>query len=168
MIEQNFLEYSVLKLAQLSWRIAVCLDAMSEEQIWFRSGEQANAVGNLVVHLCGNVRQWIGFGVGGKPDIRVRDREFAARGDISRAELKERLSTVITEACEIIRDLPPARLSERTTIQGHDVTVLVAIYQVVEHFSGHTGQIIFQAKALAEKDFGFYSYLEREHQEKVP
>lgn len=159
MIEQNFLEYSAVKLEQLSDRIATCLDSLSDDQIWLRSADNVNAVGNLVLHLCGNVRQWIGSGVAGKPDVRVRDREFSARGGASREDLKERLAGVTAEACATIRELPPARLAERVTVQGHDVSVLEAIYHVVEHFSGHAGQIIFQTKALTQKDFGFYSYL---------
>lgn len=159
MIEQNFLEYSVVKLEQLSNRIAVCLDSLSDDQIWLRSADNVNAVGNLVLHLCGNVRQWISSGVGGKPDTRMRDREFSARGGITREDLKERLAGVIAEACAIVRELPAQRLTERINIQGHDVSVMEAVYHVIEHFSGHTGQIIFQAKALTQKDFGFYSYL---------
>lgn len=168
MIARDFLEYSAVKLEQLSGRIATCLDTLTDEQIWLRSANNANAAGNLVLHLCGNVRQWIGFGVGGKPDIRARDREFAARSGMSRDELKERLAAVIAEATQIIRTLPEHRLPEKTVIQGHEVVVWQAIYHVVEHFSGHAGQIIFLAKALTEKDFGFYSYLDKKHSEKVP
>ena len=168
MIEKNFVEYSVLKLEQLSGRIATCLDSLTDDQIWLRSGENANATGNLVLHLCGNVRQWIGSGVGGRPDTRMRDREFSARGGVTREDLKERLSGVIGEACGIIRALPAERLAERVNIQGHDVSVMEAVYHVVEHFSGHTGQIIFQAKALTQKDFGFYSYLNKSAAGKTP
>jgi uncharacterized damage-inducible protein DinB len=168
MIEKNFLEYSAVKLEQLSGRIAACLDTLSDDQIWLRSGENANAAGNLTLHLCGNVRQWIGAGVAGKPDIRMRDREFSARGGVSREELKERLAGVIAEACAIVRGLAPERLTDRINIQGHDVSVMEAIYHVVEHFSGHTGQIIFQAKALTQKDFGFYSYLGKSAAGKTP
>jgi uncharacterized damage-inducible protein DinB len=168
MIEKNFLEYSALKLEQLASRIATCIDTLSDEQIWLRSGENANAAGNLVLHLCGNVRQWIGAGVAGKPDIRMRDREFAARGGVSREDLKERLTSVIADACATIRELPPERLADRITVQGHDVSVMEAIYHVVEHFSGHAGQIIFQTKALTQKNFGFYSYLGKSAAGKTP
>lgn len=168
MIERNFLDYSAVKLEQLSGRIAACLDSLSDDQVWLRSADNANAVGNLVLHLCGNVRQWIASGVGGKPDTRMRDREFAARGGVSREDLKERLAGVIAEAVTIVRGLPEERLSERINIQGHDVSVMEAVYHVVEHFSGHTGQIIFQAKALTQKDFGFYSYLGKSAAGKTP
>lgn len=168
MNERLFLDYSAQKLEQLSSRIVTCLDEMNEEQIWWRSAENANAPGNLVLHLCGNVRQWIGFGVGGRPDIRMRDREFAARGGVTREDLKERLNGVIQEAVEIIRAIPVRRLDEPVVIQGHEVAVFQAIYHVVEHFSGHAGQIIFMTKSLTGKDLGFYSYLQKAHAEKVP
>lgn len=158
MDSQSFLEYSALKLEQLSSRIAVCLDAMSEDQIWLRSGENANAAGNLVLHLCGNVRQWIGSGVGDMPDRRVRDLEFSTRSGVSRDELKQRLRSTIEEAVAIIRVVPEAKIDQIITVQGNQLKVSQAIYNVVEHFSGHTGQIVFQAKALTETNFGFYSY----------
>jgi uncharacterized damage-inducible protein DinB len=123
-------------------------------------------VGNLVLHLCGNVGQWIGSGVGGKPDTRQRDAEFAARGN---AELRNRLDTAISEAAAIIRNLPIARLPEKTTIQKYDVTLMEAIYHVVEHFAQHTGQIIFATKLLTGQDLGYYKHLNQpKHFETTP
>src|SRR5579864_7521031 len=98
-----------------------------------RNTDNENSVGNLVLHLCGNVGQWIGSGVAGKPDTRQRDQEFAARGAVSPADLAERLNNSVTEAAAIIRNLPPARLSEHITVQKYDVTVMEGIYHVVEH-----------------------------------
>ncbi len=166
MIEQDFLTFSAGKLTQLSGRIQDCLGRLSSEQIWMRNTGNENSVGNLVLHLCGNVGQWIGSGVGGKPDTRQRDSEFAARGG---AELRNRLDTTIAEAAAIIRNLPIARLSERTTIQKYDVTIMEAIYHVVEHFSQHTGQIIFATKLLTGQDLGYYKHLNQpKHFETTP
>ena len=166
MIEQDFLTFSAGKLTQLSGRIQDCLGRLSSEQIWMRNTDNENSVGNLVLHLCGNVGQWIGSGVGGKPDTRQRDSEFAARGG---AELRNRLDTTIAEAAAIIRNLPIARLSERTTIQKYDVTIMEAIYHVVEHFSQHTGQIIFATKLLTGQDLGYYKHLNQpKHFETTP
>ncbi len=168
-IEQIFLTYSADKLSQLAGRIATCLDKLSDEQIWTRHSDNENAIGNLVLHLCGNVRQWIGTGVAGLPDIRERNREFAARGGAGRGELKERLRTAVDEAAEQIREFPPERLEEITRIQNYDVTRLEAIYHVVEHFSQHTGQIIFATKLLTSSDLGFYAHLKQAaHTETVP
>lgn len=159
-----FIEYSGKKLKQLTGRIEVCLDKLSEAQIWARGGENENAVGNLVLHLCGNVRQWIVSGVGGAPDSRQRDAEFSARNAASAfsgsaSELKRRLRTTIEEASAAIGALPSERLAERITVQGYDVSVLEALYHVVEHFSMHTGQIVFATKMLTGADLGFYAHL---------
>ena len=159
MIEQDFLTYSADQLIKLCGRIQDCLGRLSSEQVWTRGHENENSVGNLVLHLCGNVGQWIGSGVGGKPDNRQREAEFAARGNIQPAELKERLDKTVTEAAGTIRHLPHARLSDKTTIQKYDVTLMEAIYHVVEHFSQHTGQIIFATKLLTGHDLGYYKHL---------
>lgn len=134
-------------------RIEDCLARLTPEQIWARGGESENAVGNLVLHLCGNVRQWILSGV------RQRDEEFAARGGIGAEELAARLRETIQEATAVLESLPLERLTERVRIQNYDVTVLEAIYHVVEHFSGHTGQIIFATKLFTGNDLGYYRHL---------
>jgi uncharacterized damage-inducible protein DinB len=105
------------------------------------------------------VRQWIVSGVGGAPDIRERDGEFAARAGSSIPDLKERLRGTVTEAAAVIVAVTPERLAERVTIQKYEVSVLEAIYHVVEHFSLHTGQIIFATKLLTGSDMGFYPHL---------
>ena len=169
MIEHDFLTFSSDKLAQLAGRIQDCLGRLTSEQIWARNSENENSVGNLVLHLCGNVGQWIGSGVGGKPDTRQRDAEFAARGNVPPSELSARLEKTISEAAGIIRNLPHARLLEETTIQKYDVTLMEAIYHVVEHFSEHTGQIIFATKLLTGHDLGYYKHLNQpKHFEAIP
>ena len=167
--ESIFLKYSADKLTQLASRIGTCLEQLTDEQIWARNSTSGNAVGNLVLHLCGNVTQWIGSGVDGRADMRERDAEFAARGDATSRELSARLSSVVADAAATIRALAPERLAERTTVQKYDVTVLEVIYHVVEHFSGHTGQIIFATKFMTSSDLGFYRHLKAaSHTESVP
>lgn len=157
--ENIFLEFSVAKLRQYLARIHACLDYLDEEQVWRRASESSNSIGNLCLHLAGNVRQWILHGVGGEPDVRRRDDEFAARGGVKKAELLARLDDAVRRACGILESLPPERLLETTRPQNYDVTVLEAIYHVVEHFSGHTGQIIAATKAMTGSDLGFYRHL---------
>ena len=159
MIEDIFLKFSADKLEQLTGRIEDCLGRLTYDQIWLRNSDNANSVGNLVLHLCGNVRQWIGFGVGGQPDLRDRDSEFAARGGLQPAELSQRLQATISDAAGIIRNLPPERLLETRIIQKYDVTEMEAIMHVVEHFGQHTGQIIFATKLLTGQDLGYYKHL---------
>lgn len=167
-IESVFLHYSADKLAQLCGRIETCVDKLTPAQIWARHGENENAIGNLMLHLSGNVRQWILSGVGGEPDTRERDREFDARGGMAIPELKQRLRSAVDAAVALIRALPPDRLAERITVQNYDVTVLEAILHVVEHFSGHAGQIMFATKLVTGADLGFYAHLRSAHVEKTP
>jgi uncharacterized damage-inducible protein DinB len=157
--DEIFLKFSADKLEQLHERIQDCLARLTPEQIWTRNSENENAAGNLVLHLSGNVRQWIGSGVAGLPDNRQRDTEFDARGGMAPAELGELLKTRVAEAAGIVRAVPAARLTERITPQGYDVTVLEAIAHVVEHFSQHTGQIILLTKILTGKDLAYYQHL---------
>jgi uncharacterized damage-inducible protein DinB len=156
----EFLGYSASKLRELALRIETCIGELSEEQVWARGKESENAVGNLVLHLCGNVRQWIVSAIGGQPDHRVRDAEFAARGSVAKGELFARLRSTVEEALRVIGGLTEEQLSARHSIQGYDVSVLEAIYHVVEHFSMHTGQIIFITKLVTTADLGFYRHLE--------
>jgi uncharacterized damage-inducible protein DinB len=160
-LDRIFLDCSAVQLRKYTERIAVCLDKLDPGQIWMRGGENENAVGNLVLHLCGNVRQWIVSGVGDQPDTRDRDREFDARGGLPAAELMQKLRDTVEQATAVIGSVTPARLAERLTIQGYNVTVLEAIYHVVEHFSHHTGQILFATKALTGGDLGFYRHLSK-------
>jgi len=160
-IETQFLNYAAEKLDQLCGRIEICLAKLTPDQIWMRGAETQNAAGNLALHLTGNVRQWILTGIGGAPDHRVRDAEFAARDGISSEELSRRLREAVAAALPIIRTLPAARLTERITVQGHDVSLMEAIFHVVEHFSGHTSQIIFITKMVTGEDLGFYAYFSK-------
>src|SRR5689334_19762800 len=138
-LDRIFLDHAQRKLMQLCGRITDCLGRLSAEQIWARGADHENAIGNLVLHLCGNVRQWILSGVGGEPDTRVRDLEFTTLGGTSAADLAERLKTTVDQAVATIGAVTAQRLAEHVTIQKYDVTVLEAIGHVVEHFSQHTG-----------------------------
>ncbi len=168
-LEGIFLDFSIKKLEQLTSRIADCLHKLSDDQIWARESNNQNAVGNLVLHLAGNVRQWIVSAIGGAPDIRDRDREFAAKEGPSGAELAGHLRTNVQEAVQVLSQLSHARLSERLRVQDYDATVLEAIYHVVEHFSQHAGQIMYATKLLTGEDLGYYRHLNRPaHHEKIP
>jgi len=137
-------------------KIERSLALLNEEQIWWRSNPQSNSVGNLLLHLSGNVRQWIVVGLGGATDTRDRDAEFAQRNAIPRDELIDRLKQTLHEADETLAALDPERLLEKIRIQGLEVSVLEAILHVVEHFSMHAGQIIYITKLLSASDLHFY------------
>jgi hypothetical protein len=172
-LESEFLKFSAGKLQQLIERVETCVGKLTPEQVWQRGSEKQNAVGNLLLHLNGNVRQWILSGIGGAPDVRVRDREFAAREGDPPAELVARLRATVAEAVAVIGGLTAEQLLERVTIQIYEGTKLAAIYHVVEHFAGHAFQIMFLAKLFTGEDLGFYAHLARragsgEHAAKTP
>ncbi|MEP6537691.1 MAG: DUF1572 family protein [Bryobacteraceae bacterium] len=158
-MHRDFLKYSTGKLTQYEERIETCLDKLTYDQIWARDTDKQNAVGNLVLHLCGNLGQWILSGVAGAPDLRDRDAEFAARGDVSASELKTRLRDRVNETVAVIQSLTPEQLVELTVVQGYEVSKLHAVYHVVSHFSEHAGQIIFATKLFTSDDLGFYRHL---------
>jgi len=136
-------------------RIVTCLGELGEKNLWWRPNSTSNSAGNLTLHLCGNIRQWIISGLGGAPDVRVRDAEFAERGPLSCRVLVRRLESTVGEALGVLRRLPPAALTRRYEIQGYCVTGLYAAFQVAEHFSHHAGQIIYIAKLKRARDLGF-------------
>jgi len=139
-------------------KIERCLEKLTDEQIWWRANEESNSIGNLILHLCGNARQWIICGVGGKPDSRDRDSEFAQRETIPRDELVTLLRSTLSEVHTTLRDLDPSVLLEHRKIQGNDVELLEAIFHVTEHFSMHAGQIIMLTKMLTASDLCFYDF----------
>jgi hypothetical protein len=154
---RNFIDRSRSYLTD-EYRIKLrkTIEALPPDALWWRPNEQSNSVGNLLLHLEGNVRQWIIGGVGGAPDTRHRAGEFAAREAGTKEELLARLDATLDEADGVLRGLEPDRLGERLQIQARDVTVLDAVYQVVQHFALHLGQIILVAKAEVPGAVRFY------------
>ena len=134
-------------------KIERSIERLSDDLIWRRANDASNSVGNLMLHLRGNVTQWIIGGVGQRPYERQRSEEFAERRPLPASDLMQKLRVVVSEASQIIGDLDAAALSSRRQIQGYDVTVLEAVYHVVEHFSMHTGQVILLSKAYTGEDF---------------
>lgn len=133
-------------------KIERCLDHLSDADIWWRPNEASNSIGNLILHLCGNVTMWIIGGVGALPFERHRQLEFDERRKIPSAELRRRLRGVVEHADEVMSAVHADELLNRRKIQGYDVTVLEAMYHVVEHFGMHTGQIILLSKARVGQD----------------
>ena len=139
-------------------KIERCLDQLDDERIWWRANPESNSVGNLVLHLCGNARQWIVSGLGGQKDNRLRDSEFAQFEVIPKSELAELLRNTLSDVEAVISRLDPTTVLDKRQIQGTEVDVLHAIFHVTEHFSMHTGQIILLTKMLAGKDLRFYDF----------
>jgi hypothetical protein len=123
-------------------KIKHCLGQLTDEQVWWRSRPSRNSIGNLILHLCGNVRQWIIAGLSGATDVRDRPAEFAERGPIPKAELLHKLEAVVDEAGAVLVQQTARQLLEARPIQGFDVTGLAAIFDSVPHFRGHTQEIV--------------------------
>ncbi|HEX5409680.1 MAG TPA: DinB family protein [Gemmatimonadaceae bacterium] len=159
-IGQSFLDHSrQFLLRDFLPKIAACANKLSDDDIWWRPNDTSNSIGNLLLHLSGNVRQWIVSGVGGAPDARDRPREFAERTAIPGAELMAALTATVEEAEQVLANISPDALLEIRHIQGNDVTILEAVYHVVEHFSMHTGQITYITKLRTGQDLGFHRHL---------
>jgi uncharacterized damage-inducible protein DinB len=138
-------------------KIHKCLEILSDDDVWWRASEVENSVGNLLLHLSGNVRQWIISALGGVPDKRDRPKEFATRGGLSRWDAFSLLETTVKEACLILNRLSGEDLLKERSIQGYRRSGLQAVFHVVEHFSHHTGQIVFVTKLRRHQDLKFYN-----------
>jgi uncharacterized damage-inducible protein DinB len=135
-----------------------CLEQLDDDQIWWRPNPQSNSIGNLVLHLCGNARQWIVAGLGGSADLRNRDSEFEQTEVIEREKLTHLLRSTVAEVVATLEALDAETLLEKRWIQGDEVDVLQAVFHVTEHFSMHTGQIILLTKMLNGSDLRFYDF----------
>ena len=137
-------------------RIKKCIGLLTEDEIWYRPNAETVSAGNLVLHLCGNVRQWICTGLGRQADHRERSKEFTETGPISTAELLERLETMMRDAKAVIDALDPATLIEKRPVQGYTESGISILVHVVEHFSYHTGQITYYTKSRKAVNTGYY------------
>lgn len=155
-LARDFANYACEKLERNLAQIGRCAPLLTSEQLWARANENCNAIGNLIIHLTGNVSQWIIGGVDGRAAPRDRGAEFARRSPLPTDEILSALDAAVHEAMAVIRTCGPGRLAERRRIQGYDVTVLAAIFHVVEHFSWHTGQIAHMTKSILDVDLSMY------------
>jgi hypothetical protein len=136
-------------------RIKHCLGQLTDEQVWRRESEAMNSIGNLILHLCGNVHQWIVSGIGGEKDVRQRPKEFSERGQIPKAELLHRLESVVAQAHVALKRTTSQDLLRQRRIQGFDVNGLEAIFDSVPHFRGHTQEIVHMTRSLLGDAYEF-------------
>jgi uncharacterized damage-inducible protein DinB len=157
-----FLDHSRKKLLAEWWpRLRTRMATLSEEQLWWRPNEASNSIGNLLLHLNGNVRQWMVASFNREEDRRDRPAEFSEKSNGSVAEIVTKLGATMEEAAAVLARLTEEDLRKPMEIQGYHVTGLEAVYQVVEHFGLHYGQIVYIIKALEGKDLGFYRELDK-------
>ena len=155
-LADNFLAYAAKRLQLLQKDIARCLDKLTDDQQWQRRGDYENSIANLLLHLEGNMRQWILHGIDNQPDIRQRDEEFTLSPSANPAAARARFNATLDEACRIIAAVPAERLLEvidpQPTGTWRHTTILEAISKVVGHVEMHTGQIILLTKQLTASD----------------
>ncbi len=141
-VAEHYLAEARQRLNESVRKIRHCVAQLTQEQIWWRPRPEMNSIANLILHVCGNVGQWIVAGVGGGPDRRDRPREFAERGPIAKSELVDRLEQTRRQAEQVLERTPGARLLQRLRIQGFDVTCLGAILDSLTHLQGHAQEIV--------------------------
>ena len=152
-----FLAFSRDRLMNRQWpRMKACVEPLTVEQVWWRPNEASNSIGNLLLHLNGNVTQWLVDSFDRNEDKRDRPAEFAAEGGLTAAELLARLGATLEKAAKVLDRLTTEELLAPYEIQGYEVRGLDAVYQVVEHFAQHYGQVAYITKSLLGKDLGFY------------
>ncbi|MBI5917740.1 MAG: DUF1572 family protein [Bacteroidetes bacterium] len=140
-------------------RIKKCLAELTEAEIWYRPNENSNSVGNLVLHLCGNVRQWLLSGMGGYPDHRVRQAEFDERGPFPTSALLRHLDELMVEVDQVLNKLTAAQILQPVDVQGFEENGVSVLVHIVEHFSYHTGQITYFVKWRKNINTGYYDGL---------
>lgn len=133
------------------------LDEIAEEEVWLKPNESLNSIGTLILHLCGNITQYVISSLGETKDVRNRDTEFSTTDGLSKEELLVKLETTVDAAKRIIFDASPAQLVKIRSVQGFSFSGIGVILHAVEHYSYHTGQIAFWVKQLKNTDLGFYS-----------
>ena len=155
-----FLDFSRKKLLDQYWpRLKECVTPLTKEQVWWRPNDASNSIGNLILHLNGNVRQWLVDSFNKDADRRNRPAEFASKDGETAAELVAKLGATLDAAAAVLNRLTVEELLAPYEIQGYHVRGLDAVYQVVEHFGLHYGQIMYIAKSLTGRDLGFYKEL---------
>jgi uncharacterized damage-inducible protein DinB len=157
LFRKEFIDQTLKTIDENTSKIKACMKQLDEKDIWFRHNEHVNSVGNIILHLCGNIRQWIISSLGGAPDIRERDLEFSATGGFTSTELSVKWQDTIQEAKTIIAQASPENLLRHRVVQGSTHSGLGIIIHVTEHYSYHTGQIIFLTKLFKNIDMGFYT-----------
>jgi uncharacterized damage-inducible protein DinB len=155
-LARESLAYARTKLTDHLAQVVRCVGLLGPDELWQRANAHTNSVGNLVLHLTGNVRQWIVGGLGGEQIERDRPAEFAERGPLPAAELLGGLEGTVGRALEVLAGLNAGVLEARHTIQGYGVSGLSAVFHVVEHFAFHTGQIVHMTKVLKDVDLSLY------------
>lgn len=155
-MQSELIKNAIYRLDENTAKLNKCLAELSEEELWKRPNASLNSVANLILHLCGNMTQYVIASIGGKPDLRERDIEFAVRSGMSRAEITEKLHATLDEVKGVLQRVDESELLRIRSVQGYRFSGVGNVLHIVEHYSYHTGQIIFWTKLLRNKDLHLY------------
>jgi uncharacterized damage-inducible protein DinB len=164
----EFIGQCIHRIDENTKRLTACLNELEESELWKRPNESSNSAGNLMLHLCGNIRQYAVSSLGNISDIRERDKEFSAQRGYSKSELLQKLTTTIDEAKKIMEEISDAELLRPRKVQGYAYSGIGIIIHITEHYSYHTGQIIFWTKLLKNKDMRFYAGVDLNVKNEIP
>jgi len=154
---EEFIGQAIHRIDENTQKLATCMQELNESEIWKRPNLHSNSVGNIILHLCGNIHQYAISSLGNSKDVRERDKEFSADGGNSGPELVRKLTDTIEQAKNVIQSTTEEELLRERKVQGYTHSGIGIILHVTEHYSYHTGQIIFWTKLLKDKDLGFYA-----------
>lgn len=155
-LREEFVQNALYRLDESTRMNRISLDQLSEEEVWKRPNAALNSVGNLILHLCGNITQYVISSLGQTEDTRNRELEFTTESGFTKSELLERLQDTVENAKRVINDAPVEQLVRKRDVQGFYFSGLGVVLHAVEHYSYHTGQIAFWTKQLKNTDLGFY------------
>ena len=156
-MKEEFITQSIIRLNENTPRIAKCLQLLSNEELWYKPNKSSNSIANLILHLCGNMSQYIHSGLGGSPDLRSRDMEFSTSSGYDKDQLLTKLTQCVSKAEQILTKCSLETLQKVRTVQGFRLSGLAMVLHVVEHYSYHTGQIALLTKIMKNQDLGFYA-----------
>lgn len=137
-------------------RIDACLNLLSETEVWKKPNAASNSVANLILHLCGNMTQYVISSLGGEEDQRQRDLEFSTKGGFTKEQLSNKLHETVAKVNHIIKDINRDQILKLRSVQGFEYTGVGILLHITEHYSYHTGQIALITKLITNKDLGFY------------
>jgi uncharacterized damage-inducible protein DinB len=156
-ITVEFIAQAVFRMQENTPRIEKCLQLLSEEDVWKKPNKAGNSIANLMLHLCGNITQYIISSLGNTEDNRVRDEEFSVQGGYTKEQLFKKLTATIEDAVRIMQALDDGELMCIRSVQGFQLSAIGSILHVAEHYSYHTGQIALITKLITNKNLGFYA-----------
>jgi uncharacterized damage-inducible protein DinB len=156
-ILKEFKENAVFRLDESLRMITIAFSKIADDMLWKRPTEQGMALGNQILHSCGNMTQYVCTSLAERVDERKRDLEFSTNTGLTKEELLKQLETTVRTAQDTIHNATALQYETVREVQGFRLSGVGVVLHAVEHFSYHTGQIAFWVKQLTQEDLGFYA-----------